>query len=61
MNKMDLLDEDERGGAARCATRDAVLVSAETGEGLDELRDRIAGLIRASLTEVELLVPFDAW
>ena len=58
MNKIDLLDDPER--AASCALRhpDAILVSAETGEGLDELRARIASAIRESLTEVELLVPF---
>jgi GTPase len=39
---------------------DAVLVSAETGEGLEELMDRIADSIRATLVRVELLVPFDA-
>ncbi len=49
-----------RGRAPRASLRhrDAVLVSAETGEGLDELRRRIAGLIEQNLTEVELLVPF---
>ena len=45
MNKIDLLDETERRELA-LRHRDAVLVSAETGEGLDELRSRIAELIR---------------
>jgi GTPase len=57
MNKVDLLDESER-RELTLRHRDAVLVSAETGEGLDELRSEIAALIRGSLTEVELLVPF---
>ena len=39
---------------------DAIQVSAETGEGLDLLRSRIAASIGQGLTEVELLVPFDA-
>jgi GTP-binding protein HflX len=57
MNKVDLLDaEDRRELAIRHP--DAALVSAETGEGLDGLRSRIASSIAQHLTEVELLVPF---
>jgi GTP-binding protein HflX len=59
MNKADLLDEGER-RELRLHHPDAVLVSAETGEGLDQLRSRIADSIRASLIRVELLIPFDA-
>jgi GTP-binding protein HflX len=59
MNKIDLLDlEDRRELSLRHP--EAVLVSAQTGEGLDELRARIAEAIRSDLTEVELLVPFAA-
>ena len=55
-NKLDLLDEDERrdllvGG-------DAVGVSAETGEGLDSLRDRVELAFEGTLRPVELLVPY---
>jgi GTPase len=59
MNKSDLLDH---GGRRELSLRhpDAVLVSAETGEGLDELRSRIADSIGATLIRMELLVPFDA-
>jgi GTP-binding protein HflX len=59
MNKLDLLDEEERRELA-LRHPEAVLVSAATGEGLDELRKRIADSIGQRLTEVELLVPFDA-
>jgi GTP-binding protein HflX len=59
MNKVDLLDEEERRELA-LRHPDAVLVSAETGEGLEDLRARIADSIRGTLTRVELLVPFDA-
>ena len=59
MNKVDLLDAEER-RELRLRHPDAVQVSAETGEGLDELRARIAASIAEGLTEVELLVPFDA-
>src|SRR3954453_3912159 len=59
MNKVDLLDaEDRRELAIRHP--DAALVSAETGEGLDELRSLVASSIAQHLTEVELLVPFDS-
>ena len=59
MNKIDLLDAEERGDL-RIRHPEAVLVSAETGEGLDELRSRIADSIAQRLTEVELLVPFES-
>jgi GTP-binding protein HflX len=59
MNKVDLLDDEERRELA-LRHADAVLVSAETGEGLEELRARIAESISERLTEVELLVPFDS-
>jgi GTP-binding protein HflX len=35
-----------------------VLISAETGEGVEALQDRIAGVFSSSLTPVELLVPY---
>jgi GTP-binding protein HflX len=57
MNKIDLLDEGERRELS-LQHRDAIQVSADGGEGLDELRSTIASLIRRNLTEVELLVPF---
>ncbi|MFL5905997.1 MAG: GTPase HflX [Solirubrobacterales bacterium] len=59
MNKIDLLDEDER-RELRLRHPEALLVSAETGEGLERVRARIAGAIGEGLTEIELLVPFDA-
>jgi GTP-binding protein HflX len=59
MNKIDLLGDAERRDLA-LRHPDASLVSAETGEGLGTLRDRIAAQIRQGLREVELLVPFDA-
>jgi GTP-binding protein HflX len=36
-----------------------VQVSAETGEGLDELRTAIEGRFLASLRPMELLLPYD--
>jgi len=59
MNKVDLLDDLERRELS-LQHPGAVLVSAETSEGLEELRSRIADSIRATLTGVELLIPFDA-
>jgi GTP-binding protein HflX len=59
MNKVDLLDEAER-RELQLRHPDAALVSAETGEGLEDLRSRIAESISASLIRVELLIPFDA-
>ncbi|HVW47119.1 MAG TPA: GTPase HflX [Solirubrobacterales bacterium] len=57
LNKADLLDEDGR-HEVELAHRDAVLVSAITGEGLDDLRERIERAFAETLTEVELLIPY---
>ena len=57
-NKIDLVDEDERGLVLARALRTeggAVAVSAVTGEGIDRLRDRIAELIDDE-PEVELVL-----
>ena len=57
LNKADLLD-DERRRELDFRHPDAVLVSALTGEGLDELGERIALEFERTLRDVELLVPF---
>jgi GTPase len=58
LNKIDRLDQL---GRRRVANRfpDALQVSAATGEGLDELRARIAGLFGDRFEDVRLLVPYD--
>src|SRR5215210_7032195 len=57
LNKADKLDDERR---AELAFRhpDAVLVSAVTGEGLDDLRERIAAEFERTLRDVALLVPY---
>ena len=57
LNKADALD-DERRRELAFRHPDAVLVSALTGEGLDELGERIAAEFEKTLRDVELLVPF---
>jgi GTP-binding protein HflX len=58
LNKIDLVDEV---GRRRLANRfpGAPLVSAASGEGLDELRVRIAERFGARFEAVRLLVPFE--
>ncbi len=46
-NKIDALDPDMRAALAIRAGDDAVLVSALTGEGFDDLRQRLAIMLRA--------------
>jgi GTPase len=58
LNKIDLLDDAERERFAR-RHRGAVLISAQTGEGLEELRERIRHSFESDLTAVELLVPYE--
>jgi GTP-binding protein HflX len=57
LNKADLLD-DEGHGRAWSGRRDALLVSAASGEGLDELREQIDATFVRRLQPVELLVPY---
>jgi GTPase len=56
-NKADLLDED---GRREFLLRHpgAALVSAQTGEGLEVLGERVEETFRATLRPVELLVPY---
>ncbi len=57
LNKADLLDEDQRHEVA-LSHRDAALVSAIDGEGLDDLRTRVEAAFAETLTEVDLLIPY---
>ena len=57
LNKADLLDEEER-REAFLRHPEAVMISAATGEGLEELRERIEVAFEETLRAVELLVPY---
>jgi GTPase len=57
LNKCDLLDEEEQ-GALRWRHPQAVMTSAVTGEGLDDLRARLLATARARWDRVELVVPY---
>ena len=57
LNKADLLDELARTRAVN-GHRDALLVSAATGEGLDALSARIDEIFVSSLAPVDLLIPY---
>jgi len=57
LNKADLLD-DERRRELGFRHPGAVLVSAATGEGLDELRGRIEDEFRRTLREIDVLLPY---
>ena len=55
-NKCDLLTADEQ--AALAHRYDALLVSAETGEGIDQLVDRIAHVASAQDTHLDVVIPY---
>jgi GTP-binding protein HflX len=57
-NKADLVDADRR-IELRGLEPGAVFVSARTGEGIDELLQRIADALPSPEVEVALLVPYD--
>jgi GTPase len=56
-NKIDGVPFDEREDLKR-DDPDAIQVSAITGEGLPDLRDRLAVLARSRLTRIEVLIPY---
>jgi GTP-binding protein HflX len=57
LNKVDLLDSEQREDL-RLRYPDAVLVSGVTGEGLEELGERIERELAHTLRHVDLLVPY---
>jgi GTP-binding protein HflX len=57
LNKVDLLDEDAR-AEVRIRMPEAVLVSAVTGEGLDDLKGRVDRTFEETMSPVELFVPY---
>jgi GTP-binding protein HflX len=57
LNKADLLDEDDRHEVG-LSHRGAALVSAVSGEGLEDLCERVEALFAETLTEVDLLIPY---
>jgi GTP-binding protein HflX len=59
LNKADLLDDEERRDLA-VLNPGAVVISAGTGEGLDELGAAIEAVFAQTLQDVELLVPYAA-
>jgi GTPase len=56
-NKVDLLDPADARELS-IEEPNATMISATTGEGLEQLRDRIAGAFDESLRPVELLLPY---
>jgi GTPase len=57
LNKADLLDDDAR-RELRLHNPQATLISAATGEGLDELKERIEAELAHTLRPLDLLVPY---
>ena len=57
LNKMDMVDEANR-RRLRNLYPAATLISARSGDGLDELRDRLADHFARNLRNVQLLIPY---
>lgn len=57
-NKADLIDSDTE-IALRGLEPDSVFVSARTGEGIEQLLDRIAEMIPLAEVVVDLMIPYD--
>jgi GTP-binding protein HflX len=57
LNKVDAVDERQRTELAH-RHRDVVMVSALTGEGLEDLADRVEEAFKATMRPMELLLPY---
>jgi GTP-binding protein HflX len=55
-NKIDLLPDD---GGVPPASEHAVFVSAATGAGLDQLRERIGDTLRREMVAVDAVIPYE--
>jgi len=58
-NKTDLCANEAQRLAIRVHHPDAVFVSAQTGEGLDLLRERMADLLADQVRHLQLILPYD--
>jgi GTP-binding protein HflX len=56
-NKIDLLDADLRAGPMP-ASGDSAFVSAVTGEGLEQLLERVGNALRAQMVAIDTVVPY---
>jgi GTP-binding protein HflX len=56
-NKIDLLDADLRAGPMP-ASGDSAFVSAATGEGLEQLLERVGNALRAQMVAIDTVVPY---
>ena len=60
LNKVDLLpDADEVAADLGAEFKDAVAVSAATGQGIEELLSRVEAVMNRNLVTVEVLIPYD--
>jgi GTPase len=57
LNKIDVVDDADR-RRLRALYPDAALISARSGEGLDDLRDALTGFFDRALKPVRLLIPY---
>ncbi len=60
-NKVDLLDGSKEIRRNHRPTAQSIYISATTGEGFDELRDRIENMIEADIETMEMLIPHDRY
>lgn len=60
-NKVDAVDDPMTLAWMQHRFPDAVFVSAQTGEGLDTLRERCAELLREKREERDLVIPYDRY
>ena len=58
-NKVDLLDADLRADVSLPEDDRVAFVSAETGEGIDGLLERIADALRGAMVTVDAVVPYE--
>lgn len=60
-NKIDLLENQVKVLQIRNKIPDAIFISTYTGEGMEELRERMAGMLKHELIPAKLLIPMERY
>ncbi|MGL1890438.1 MAG: GTPase HflX [Spirochaetaceae bacterium] len=61
LNKMDILEEDTPEVLNIREFPDAVQISTYTGQGVDELTEKVHSILKEINIEIKLLIPLDRW
>lgn len=61
LNKVDKIHSELERERIKCKFRDATVISALKGEGLDELKNKIARFVQSDMEDINLTIPFNQY